>query len=121
MMKMLITMFRATVVPERASVRIASHTKFVPPEKKRLVVCKSGGGPALERSNLEWEFQTSSTWQSMYSIGCDEHLPEECPSTAEAVCHFLPMKSVSLSNLKVNAMAKPTSWYPIVKSRVMAK
>jgi hypothetical protein len=62
MMKMLITMFRATVVPERARVRIASHTKFVPPEKKRLVMCKSGGGSALECSNLEWELETSSSW-----------------------------------------------------------
>ncbi len=50
-MKMDVTIWRASVVPDKARVRIASHTKFVP-----------------------------------------------------------PMKSVSLSNLKVKAIEKPMSW-----------
>lgn len=32
-----------------------------------------------------------------------------------------PMKSVILSNLKVNAMVKPINWYAIVMRRVMAR
>lgn len=32
-----------------------------------------------------------------------------------------PMKSVILSNLKVNAMANPINWYAIVMRRVMAR